>query len=99
MEECTELCRPQIIADFADRVYPLPGNSYRYQNTRVTKFDCWKLLKTKEPGKRVKFEAIRKLLKLDRRMDERALAMLGMTYPYRIVQLLRIRKAETCRTI
>jgi hypothetical protein len=39
---------------------PTPGNSYRYQNERVTKFDCWKLLKRKGMQKRVKFEALRK---------------------------------------
>jgi hypothetical protein len=26
---------------------PIPGNSYRYQNEGVTRFDCWKWLKRK----------------------------------------------------
>ena len=35
-----------------------------YQSKGVTEFDGCKLLKIKEQGKRVKFEAIRKSLKL-----------------------------------
>jgi hypothetical protein len=58
--------RPKVKLQVGDRqgVYPLAGVSYRYQKKGVTEFDGWKLLKIKGQGKRVKFEAIRKLLKI-----------------------------------
>ena len=45
MEEYTEDWRLRV------EVPHPPGILHRYQNKRVTKFDCWKLLKTKrEPS-------------------------------------------------
>ena len=73
----------------SERGYPPPGIVATFKNTRLTKFDCWKLLKTKKFKKCGKFEAIRKLLKI---RAEGFLATLGINHPRRIFRFEATRK-------
>jgi hypothetical protein len=54
-------------------------------------------MKTKGSKVCGKFEATCKSLKIDREEIDRSLAALGMNYPHRIVQLLKIRGAHRRR--